>query len=194
MNTVASRQNFTRQPVAQPTTKAIVPGDKIAIKSNAFTVEDVVKAAQKRWRQSLDPTAQVFKDHVVIKDTLQESVQDLLRWLVRCYGEKDLILTPEELKARSFKMNVDGIMKALVQLLKKGPATANEIKFVVRQQVGMRRIPRDPDTVGSRLIHHLKYNGYLYLTHKGREDAWGLAKEKQITEDKFVEIFPEGVI
>lgn len=166
-----------RQPAG---TKAIVPGDRIAIdRTEKFDEDQLLEAFDKRYRGEPEIDGDVF-DQAMAKPKLAEAVEFLKNHFVKIHGDdRFVIMTPQELAERTIRLQAEGVMNALMAELKKG-ASEITLKRVVRQQVGMRKIDRDPDALGSRLVQALKYHGYAYIRGYGERAVFGLVNNKTL--------------
>lgn len=177
-----------RQPAG---TMAIVPGDRIAVnRVEKFTEEQLLEAFDKRFRGEPEIDGDIF-DQAMAMTKLADAVEFLKDHLVKVQGDdRNVILTAEELRQRGIRQQAEGVMNALMAELAKG-ATENDLKRVVRQQVSMRKIPRDPDTVGSALVRNLKYHGYVFIRGYGDNMQFGLVNNKKLPVEQYCEFYKQ---
>lgn len=163
MNTAVA----TRQATSQKDTMAIVPGDRIStIKVDQYNYDELYAAVKKRYRSAHMVARQDVNDVLdlnlpLIKEAVEEVVK---RTVARVGHDRDVILTTQELGDRALRSEAEGIVGALMAMLKK-PSTEVEINRAIRQQVSMRKIDRDGDRVAHALMRALTDDKHVSLTY-----------------------------
>jgi len=185
---VVRSANLLSKPVTAGV-KAIVPGDRIStVRHETFTFDDVATALAKRYRgeknQLAARAARQIEAAVDKFDTIAEAVEAVKAELVIQDGsDRNVILTPAELKDREVTQEAVGIMNALMGCLAKGNAGEKQIKAIMRPQFSMRKVRRDCDTVCDTLLRTLKYEGYIFLTGGGT--CFGLRADNPLKPEQY---------
>lgn len=175
-------------------TTAIVPGDKIKPKTNAFTREDLMAACKKRYNGSICVD---LMDEALRAATLKEAVDILVSDTIYHDGhDRNLILTQEELKARRIRMNIIGVLRAMISTLKKGKVSQKSIEFAITAQMAMRKLKcYNVDRKAQYFLNEFKRHGLIFSTTidvkdlRGRkidvELVWSFreGQEEKVTDD-----------
>jgi hypothetical protein len=173
-------------------TMAIVPGDRISTtRKDVITYETLLAAVKKRYRNEMP-----WKDFVMNTldkgfETMKEAVDDCVAQHVARDGhDRNVILTQAELQERAFKMEAEGVMIALINRFKSGGRLSeNDIKAVVRQQVSMRKINRDPERLAGILVRTLKDEKFIAITGIGRNMGYELSRGRSLPSDEYVKFY-----
>lgn len=153
-------------------TTAIVPGDKIKPKTNAFTREDLMTACKKRYNGSICVD---LMEEALKAATLKEAVDILVSDTIYHDGhDRNLILNQEELKARRMRMNIIGVLRAVVQVLNKGKVSQKSVEFAINAQMVLRKLKcYNVDRKAKYFLDEFKRQGLVFTTAVDVKDTRG---------------------
>lgn len=174
-------------------------------KKPRFTFEDVLIAAQKRWRVTIDAdrTRQLYdEDHCRIKPyygamvddgqtTLTQATERMLEMLRHDGGTKNYILTKDELRERNLRMDALGFAKAFLAELRKG-ANIIGLNRIAGQQISLRKIQAPVYGLGESFIRYMKDQQKISLVSPrdgiSNTAIWKLRDDARFSENDLVEM------
>lgn len=169
-------------------TIAIVPGDRISTsRTEVFDFDDLRTAFAKRYRVAANLSD---VELCLTESTLKAAVERLKDICVERDGhDRHVILTQKELQERALKMEAEGIMTAVMNRLKQGRATQKEVDQVVRQQVSMRKLSRNPDALSSTLVRTLKDEKFIFINGFGDRASFDLIKDRNLPTAEYLKFY-----
>ena len=166
-----------------------------------FTVDDIIAAAQKRWRTdvinsgvaqmviSRDQSRTVSFYGSFVDDgetTMAQATTRLLDALRHYLGDKDYVLSAVEVKNRNLRSDALGIGKAFLAELKKG-ASLITLERIFGQQASLRRIEYPPQLLADSFVRYLKDQQKIFLANPkdfSRATIWKLKPDVAFTDDQ----------
>lgn len=193
MNTIDSLVALAATPSSFRDT-AIVPGDMIKPKTKQdFDERALLKALDKRYRGQPEITAQELQQ-ALKADSLHDAVEYLKDQLVSFVGhDRNVILTPKELKERALRSEAQGIMTGLMNCLATGTASEGQIRLALRQQISVRRIDRDAEYVAHCLIRGLADNKHIAIGLKNNQRVWVVVKNNPLDPAQYVDFYKKAL-
>lgn len=169
-------------------------------KYRPFTKDEFIKALKARYRDPIhaDDIEGALTDAHAKEQSLKDAVEELVQIYVKEDGDsRFLILTPDEIKQRDENAAKIAFVRALIDRMRKGPATSPELKTAVRYQATMRKLTTlDTDALSSDIVAILNSEK---LVKMGRGGTWelcvraGKALAENLKGDDFLKFCPNAL-